>query len=695
MWNNTDREKRLIASLQSANQQLQREIVERRRIENVLREMMERYQKTSLQLRSLINAMPDIVCFKDASGKWLEANEAMLKLFDLEEVDYQGKTDAELGEINSFYREAFLACQHSDLDAWEQGSLYRGEVAIAKQNGTLKIYDVIKVPLFYPDGSRNRLVVLGRDITERKQVEKTNFLLASIVQSSDDAIIGHTLGGIIYSWNYGAEKIYGYNAAEVKGKFISLLTIPDRPNEMRQILENLASGASIERYETVHLRKDGKLIDVSLTMSPIKDDFGEVIAVSTIARDVSDRKQIEIALEQLRYQNQLILESAGEGICGLDLDGKITFANPAAARMTGYSVKELVNRNWGLVSDLGTAKKGTIREIYQGDILEINQENTDRYCQISATLAEGVVCYIDREVFWRKDGSNFPVEYVSTPIKKHGEIIGAVVTFKDITERLAIERMKDEFISVVSHELRTPLASLHGALGLLKSGLLNQEKQRGERLLNIAVANADRLVHLISDILDLERLNSNQVFMVKKPCDVAKLMVQAATEIQPIAEKAGVTLWVMPLEVQVWGCADRLIQTLTNLLSNAIKFSPPGSNIRLSANCQLSPPNQDQVNSLSNNNSQEVLIVVQDEGRGIPADKLETIFGRFQQVDASDSREKGGTGLGLAICRSIVQQHNGRIWAESTLGKGSSFFVALPIFKESPLLKTESGLYKK
>ncbi len=686
MWKNSEKEKRLIASLQAANQQLQREIVERRRIENVLREMMETYQKTSLQLRSLINAMPDIVCFKDARGKWLEANQAMLELFELEEADYLGKTDAELAEINSFYKEALLTCQNSDIEAWEKGSLYRGEKTIPKPDGTAKVFDIIKVPLFYPDGSRNRLVVLGRDITDRKQAEKTCFLLASIVESSDDAIIGHTLGGIIYSWNPGAEQVYGYSEAEVKGKCISFLTIPNRPNEMRQILENLAAGASIEGYETVHLKKDGKCIDVSLTMSPIKDDIGEVIAVATIARDVSDRKQIEIALEQLRYQNQLILESAGEGICGLDASGKITFANPAAARMTGYSVRELVNFPWSLVSELGLEKEGTLKQLSNSEITAIDSKNENSSCQLSATLNQGVICYIDRDVFWRKDGSNFPVEYVSTPIKKQGEIIGAVVTFKDISERLAIERMKDEFISVVSHELRTPLASLHGALGLLKSGLLKQEPERGERLLDIAVANADRLVHLISDILDLERLNSNQVTMVKQPCNAAKLMVQAATEIQPIAEKAGVTLLVMPVEAQIWGCPDRLIQTLTNLLTNAIKFSSKNSKVWLSANCQTSP---------ANNNYREVLIAVKDRGRGIPADKLETIFGRFQQVDASDSRQKGGTGLGLAICRSIVQQHDGRLWAESTLGKGSTFFVALPIFQESPKSKTEPYLYKK
>ena len=308
------------------------------------------------------------------------------------------------------------------------------------------------------------------------------------------------------------------------------------------------------------------------------------------------------------------------------------------------------------------------------------------YCQVKTTLKDGIVCHVTDEVFWRRNGSNFPVEYVSTPIREDEKIIGAVVTFKDITERLAIEHIKDEFISVVSHELRTPLASIHGALGLLKSGLLNQQVERSQQMLDIAVANTNRLVRLINDILDLERLHCNQVTMVKETCNIAELMIQATTEMQPIAEKAGVSLSLTPVDATLWGCPDRLIQTLTNLLSNAIKYSAPGTTVFLTSTKQLE---KNQIVELKqstpiykHNHSYQVLIAVKDQGRGIPVDKLKSIFGRFQQVDASDSRQKGGTGLGLAICRSIVQQHSGKIWAESTLGKGSTFFVTLPIFPD-------------
>ncbi|MGD1714024.1 PAS domain S-box protein [Dapis sp. BLCC M172] len=675
----------LIASLKASNAKLKTEIRERKRAEKALQDLVKTYQETSLKLRTLINAMPDIVCFKDGTGKWLEANKSMLELFDIEKVDYHGKLDAELGEISDFYQEAFLNCQHSDQEAWNKKSLSRGEEVIQKKDGTVKIYDVTKVPLFYEDGTRNGIVVLGRDITEQKQTEKDMMRLASIVESSNDAIIGNTLAGIIHSWNSGAEEIYGYSISEVKGHSISMLAVPERPNEIPRILANITAGIGIDNYETVHLRKDGKHINVALTISPIKDTQNNVIGVSTIARDISDRKQVEQSLEQLRHQHQLILDSAGEGICVIDIFSKISFVNPAAAKMTGYGIKELVNNDWNFIIYGDQTNNKTNR---------ISTEKNSQACAVNTTLEKGIVCQVTDELFGRRDGTFFPVEYVSTPILEQGKITGAVVTFKDITERLAVEQMKDEFISVVSHELRTPLASIHGALGLLKSGLLNQAPTRGRRMLDIAVANSDRLVRLVNDILDLERLHSHQVTMVKQTCNVSELMMQAASEMQPIAEKIGVSLSVTPIDTKLWGCADRLIQILTNLLSNAIKYSSTGKTVWLTASKQRI--NKNQVNNSHHltcgiqgdcavapacriNYGDQVLIMVKDQGRGIPADKIESIFGRFQQVDASDSRQKGGTGLGLAICRSIVQQHEGQIWAESTLGKGSTFFVALPI----------------
>ena len=700
----TFRESLLIDSLQTANENLQREIAKRAQVETALRE--------NSYLDLLMNAMPDIVCFKDGEGRWLEANQAILEVFELSADEYCGLTDSQLGELSSFYREALQACEVSDRTAWEKGTLSRGEEVISRSDGTVKIYDVIKVPVFHPDGRRKSIVILGRDITEYKQARDELVRLASIVESSDDGIIGKTLAGTIQSWNAGAEKIYGYGAPFVKGQSIEILAIPERPKEMSQILENIRAGATIDHYETVHLRKDGKQIDVSLTISPIKDATGTLTGVSTIARDISDSKRVEKALEQLRHQTEMILFSAGEGICGLNKQGKVTFVNPAAVRMAGCESKELIDRP--LYETINRSQEESSKAIEllspatdinsgselatDGAALATGKQPHRVSSQILATLADGEARRVTDEVFWRRDGSSFPVEYVVAPMRERGEIIGAVVTFKDITDRLAVERMKDEFISVVSHELRTPMTSIHGALGLLNSGILDAHPQKAKRMLEIAVTNTDRLVRLINDILDLERMESSYSTAVKQTCSIAELMLQAADEMQGMAQQAGVTLSVMPVAAQLRAVPDRLIQALTNLLSNAIKFSPAGATIWLSGELTHNRDVAEKAGSsllspepAANPHlpvSSEILIAVKDQGRGIPADKLEMVFERFQQVDASDSRQKGGTGLGLAICRSIVQQHGGRIWVESVLGEGSTFFLSLPVIGEG--LATES-----
>lgn len=245
-------------------------------------------------------------------------------------------------------------------------------------------------------------------------------------------------------------------------------------------------------------------------------------------------------------------------------------------------------------------------------------------------------------------------------------VMGSVfLVFRDLTRRREVERMKSEFVSVVSHELRTPLTSIHGSLGLLASGLLGPTSEKGQRMLDIAVTNTDRLIRLLNDILDMERLDSGKTEIHRRPCNAGELMRYAADVMRPMAQKHEISLEVRDSVEEIWADPDLLTQCLTNLLSNAIKFSEPGGRVSMDA---LSAEN-------------EVRFQVADDGRGIPSNKQTSIFERFQQVDASDSRRKGGTGLGLAISRSIIQQHGGRIWVESELGKGSRFFFTVPLPK--------------
>jgi signal transduction histidine kinase len=260
------------------------------------------------------------------------------------------------------------------------------------------------------------------------------------------------------------------------------------------------------------------------------------------------------------------------------------------------------------------------------------------------------------------------VEVHVVPLQVNGEIEGIYLLYQDISERKAVEKMKDEFVSVVSHELRTPLAAIRGSLGLLGTGKVGEIGDAGRRLIEIAITNTDRLIRLTNDILEIERLTKGNVSIRRQRCDAAALFQAAEDLMGGVANKSGVTLLFSPVPAPLWADADRIVQLLTNLIGNAIKFSYPGGTVLVRA----------AVDNAS------LVVEVRDQGRGIPQDKLATIFEPFKQVDASDSRQKGGTGLGLTISRSIVQQHGGRIWAESKVGQGSTFTFTLPVLDETP-----------
>jgi len=240
-----------------------------------------------------------------------------------------------------------------------------------------------------------------------------------------------------------------------------------------------------------------------------------------------------------------------------------------------------------------------------------------------------------------------------------------------LSERSQLDTLKDEFISTVSHELRTPLTSIRGALGLLSSGTLGTLEPRAMNLLRIATTNTDRLIRLINDILDLERMESGRAPLQIRRCSLRDLCQQAIETMTPMAEEHTVHLELVSFvsgqaasidSLFFDGDSDRILQVLTNLLSNAIKFSPAESTVRINTEAT----------------SDSILVKVVDEGRGIPADKLDSVFDRFQQVEHADARQRGGTGLGLSISRSIVQQHSGSIWAQRNLVKGTTMFVMLP-----------------
>jgi signal transduction histidine kinase len=267
------------------------------------------------------------------------------------------------------------------------------------------------------------------------------------------------------------------------------------------------------------------------------------------------------------------------------------------------------------------------------------------------------------EVFWRRDGTAIPVEYNANPIMEEGRILGMVVAFQDVSERRRLEKMKDEFISTVSHELRTPLTSLRASLGLISSGALDKRPEKQRQMVEMAIGNCDRLVRLVNDILDFDSVEKGKLPLDRRPTEPSGLLRRAADVAHSAATQTHISFRIDAAPAKVLADEPRILKVLNELVSNAIKFSPPETLVRLTAQ----PTGEG-----------EIRFSVEDQGRGIAPEKLEKIFDRFQQGDASDSRALGGTGLGLALCRSIVEQHGGRIWAESQPGHGSRFLFTLP-----------------
>ncbi|HBB32064.1 MAG TPA: hybrid sensor histidine kinase/response regulator [Cyanobacteria bacterium UBA8803] len=320
--------------------------------------------------------------------------------------------------------------------------------------------------------------------------------------------------------------------------------------------------------------------------------------------------------------------------------------NPSFLKMSGYSLEEVIG--------------------YTAAELRLSQDD-EAIAHIVQLLPETGSLY-NQEFEFRTKTSEVKIVLLSIELIDLDGVQCALLIANDITAR---KHLENEFISLVSHELRTPLNSILGALDLLGTGQLGTLTEQGQKFLSIATSNTERLTRLVNDILDLERMKSGKIVMHKVKCNAADLIIQATEAMQAMADTSQVKLNTKPLSVELWADPDRLLQTLTNLLSNAIKFSEPGDTVWLSAELKSKGAFTPTLNTL--------LITVRDKGRGIPSDKLQIIFERFQQVDASDSRKKGGTGLGLAICRNIVQQHDGKIWAESFLGEGSIFYVQLPL----------------
>jgi len=379
----------------------------------------------------------------------------------------------------------------------------------------------------------------------------------------------------------------------------------------------------------------------------------------TYLYDVSDLKRTEQALRDSEARLRSVVDNIIDGIVTIDTSGVILSVNPAAAQIFGYDELDMVGHN---VSTL---------------MPEPHRSSHDRY--LANYLTTGIPKFMGavREVNGRRsNGRRFPMEVAVNEVSLGDErlFVGIV---RDITQRKEMERLKGEFVSTVSHELRTPLTSIRGSLGLLAGGGGGKLPKQARELVEMADKNTARLINLVNDILDMEKIESGSMEFRFAPVDLKDLVEQGIEANRGYAEPFDVDFVIVeaPAGIVVRGDADRLTQVLANLLSNAAKFSPRGGKVEIA--CA-------RVGAVGR-------VSVSDRGPGIAREFHKDIFGKFTQADSSDARKVGGTGLGLNISKSIVEKHGGRIAFDTKVGAGTTFYFDIPIWDGTVAVAGDAG----
>ena len=502
------------------------------------------------------------------------------------------------------------------------------------------------------------------------------------MESFNDAIFSKTLQGIITSWNKGAENLFGYTAAEIIGRPINTLIPLDRQEEEVEILERLGRGERIEHYETVRVRKDGTLVDVSLTISPIKDSDGQIIGGSKVARDISERKRLEEALRLSEAKFHGLLEKLPAAAYTCDAEGLITYFNQRAAQLWGREPK---------LNDHEDRFCGSFK-LFSIEGAPITHDR----CWMALALQEDKEYNGQKIMIERPDGTRLIGLAHVNPIRDaSGKLLGAVNVVVDFSDRKqsavereellvkekaaraeaqAANRAKDEFISLVSHELRSPLNAILGYNSMLRSN--PHDAEQVIQTCDIIERSAQTQLQLIEDLLDTARIASGKLRLEMRPIDILTVLNNALDVVRPAADAKGVSLQTLnELKSEVVaGDAVRLQQVIWNILSNAIKFTPQGGRVELRLECK----------------GEDICIAVSDTGVGIEPEFLPHVFDRLRQADPSSSHRYGGLGLGLALAQHLTELHGGTIEVASEgIGFGSTFTIKLPLLAQSRLFEME------
>ena len=576
-----------------------------------------------------------------------------------------------------------------------------------RKDGTLVPISLSISPIYDDAGRVIGASKIARDISDRVRAAMASRRLAAVVESSDDAIITKSLTSIITSWNPAAERMFGYTEAEAIGQSIRMLIPPELQSEEDTVLAKIRAGEKVDHYETVRQRKDGTRLSISLTVSPIRNEHGEIVGASKIARDISEQARLVALAQEHAAHTQKLGEVGALVASTLDRDAIVQKVTDTATEMTHaefgaffYNGRDPKSGDAYMLYTLSGAPREAFASFpnpratalfaptFYGDgVVRLDDVTADPRYGLSAP-------------YFGMPPGHLPVRsYLAVPVKsRSGEVLGGLFfghsdcgVFTEQHQRLAVgiaawasvalenarlygeaqeaNRMKDEFLAVLSHELRTPLNAIVGYARLLRGGILTPDK--ATRGLETLERNATWLTQIVEDVLDVSRIVSGKIRLDVQPVELPLIVDNAVATIQPAADAKGVGLQttIDPRVGPVSGDPDRLQQVVWNLVSNAVKFTSKQGRVQVRL---------ERVDS-------HVEIVVSDTGIGIRPDFLPYVFERFRQAEAGTTRKTGGLGLGLAIVRHIVEMHGGTVEAASAgEDQGATFRVRLPLMIEHP-----------
>jgi len=602
-------------------------------------------------LKLLIDSIPEIICIKDDSGRWMLANRYTQELFALGDIDYRGKTDEELSEIcPEQYKNAFRACAKGDARCWQTGKLHHYQETIPDQHGAIKYFDVFKVPLFDEQNRPKALLAIGRDITKQKEIEEK---FRHLFEQAPVGIVLYDTNLIITDCNERAAKILGTKRNTLKG-FDILKDLQDR--RILPILQKAIAGEEANIELAYQATLSNKTFDAALRVTPLVNSEGAVTGGMAIITDISRRRMAE------REMNLLMsaIEQASETIVVTDRHGFIEYANPAFEKITGYQISDVVGKN--------------------PRILKSGHHDLEFYQKMWRTLLKGKV-WRGHLVNRKKDGSLFEEDVTISPMRNQdGEISNFVAVKRDVTRERSLERqihqaMKMEAIGTlaggIAHDFNNILSVILGFAEIAELQLPTDHKVRDDiaRIIE-AGQRARKLVHQILTYCRHEDEELRPVRLqriIKETVGMLRSTLPTTIELRQNIDETCSPVLADPTRIQ---------QIILNLCTNA-KQAMEGKQGILSISLQ-EMSNREQANLIDSDAQQAarwVLLAVRDTGCGMDRKTCDRIFDPF-----FTTKEQGqGTGLGLSVVHGIVMSHGGTIHVDTEPEKGTTFFISLPV----------------